>query len=71
MGFEKEILTLLRKIEMRRGHGLNVSRGKRKPNSSPYLKKEIWKLECSVNYKSSPLIDRGIGRSNKDSTLIA
>lgn len=48
MGFEKEILTLLRKIEMRRGHGVNVSRGKRKPNSSPYLKKEIWKLECSA-----------------------
>ena len=47
----------LREMESRNGHGVRVSRGKKR--SSSRSEREIQKLECSVNYNSSPFIAKG------------
>lgn len=44
--FEKEIIAFLRKMELRKGCGVKVSRWSRKSSSS-HLESEIWKVECS------------------------
>ena len=59
-----KIFSLLRKMETRKGRGVCVSGGKNKLNSPSRFKREIQKLECSVNYKNSPLLVRGKGRSS-------
>ena len=38
--FEKEISSLLRKLESRKGRGIEVSGGKRKPFSISHVKRE-------------------------------
>ena len=45
-GFKKEINSLLRKLELRKGRGVKVSGGKRKPLASSGFEREIQKLEC-------------------------
>ena len=69
-GFEKESFSLLRKIEKRRGFGACVSGGTRKLNLTSHFEREILKLECLVNYKSSPLLIRGRERSNGATNLV-
>ena len=46
VGFEKKIIFLLRKIEARKGNGVNASGVKREPNYHPVSKGrfEIWTL---------------------------
>lgn len=68
-GCEKEISSLLRKLESKKGHGVKVSGGKRILPSSSHFEREIRMLECSVNYKSSPLTSRGRERSTGESPL--
>ena len=63
VGFEKEIIALLRKMESRKGNGIKVSRGSRKSSSSR-LEREIQKLECPVNCNCSLLSVREKGESN-------
>lgn len=63
VGFEKEITSLLRKMEARKGCGVRISRGKRKMFSASHVEREIRNLECLVNYNSSPLSVREKGRS--------
>ena len=46
VGFKKEINSLLRKLELRKGRGVKVSGGKRKPLASSGFEREIQKLEC-------------------------
>ena len=69
-GFEKEIFSLLRKMEKMRGCGACVSGGTRKLNLTSHFEREILKLECLVNYKSSPLLIRGRERSNGATNLV-
>ena len=64
VGFEKEISTLLKKMESRKGCGDKASRGSRKSSSS-CLEREIRKLDCSMNYNGVPLAVRGKRGSNK------
>lgn len=47
-GYEKEISSILRKLESQKGRGVKVLRGKRKSLSSSWLDKEIRRLECLV-----------------------
>ena len=61
VGFEKEITSLLRKMEARTGVKFSKGSGK---FSSTCLEKEIQKLECLVNYNCSPLSIKGKGGSN-------
>lgn len=70
VSFEKKIISLLRKTNARRGHGVKALRRKRKPNSSSHFKKEIRKLECSVNYNRSLMIIKDRGRSNGNQVLV-
>lgn len=63
LGFEKEIIALLKKIEARKGHGVKVSKSGRKSSSS-HLEREIWKLECLVNYSGTAITAKGKGGSN-------
>ena len=60
VGFEKEITSILRKMESRKGCGLKVSRASRN-FSSTYLEREIQKLEWLVKYNCSPHSIRGKG----------
>ena len=69
-GFEKEIFSLLRKMEKMRGCGACVSGGTRKLNLTSHFEREILKLECLVNYKSSPLLIRGRERRNGATNLV-
>ena len=57
VGFEKEIIALLKKMELIKGHGVKVLRGSRKSLFSR-LEREIQKLECSVNYNGTLLAIR-------------
>ena len=68
-GDGKEISSLLRKMESRKGRGVKVSRGNRKSFSCTCLEGEIRKLECSVNYNYSPLSVKGRGKSSGVSAL--
>ena len=56
-GFEKEICTLFKKMELRKGRGMRISGGKKRFFSC--FEREIRKLECLVNYNSSLFIARG------------
>ena len=58
-GFEKKICALVRKMESRKGRDVRVTRSKKR--SSSRFKREIRKLEYSVNYNSSLFIARGRG----------
>ena len=58
-GFEKEICALIRKMESRKGRGIWMLGGKKRGSS--HFEREIRKLECSVNYNSSPFTARGKG----------
>ena len=69
VGFEKEISTLLKKMESRKGCGVKASRGSRKSSSS-CLEREIRKLDCSMNYNGIPLAIRGKKGSNKGFVLL-
>ena len=62
LGFIKEISSLLRKLEAKKGRGVKVSRGRRKSKSSSRLEKEIRRLECSINYDSALTAIKGKGR---------
>ena len=77
VGFENEILSLLRKMDARRGHGGKVRGGgamgggwKRKPKALSCFNREIQKLECLVNYNRSPMFARGKERSNGDQAIV-
>ncbi|RVW95945.1 Pseudouridylate synthase 7-like [Vitis vinifera] len=59
---EKEINSLLRKLEVKKGCGVKVFGGRRKSLSSLQLEKEIRRLKCSVNYNSVPFTLKGKGR---------
>ena len=61
MGFEKEICTVFRKMESRKGWGMRMSGGKKR--SSSRFEREIQKLECLVNNNSSLFTARGKGSS--------
>ena len=52
-------------MESRKGTGVRVSRGKKIPLSSR-PEREIRKLECSVNYNSSPFNSKEQGRGVGD-----
>ena len=65
-----KIFSLLRKMEKMRGCGACVSGGTRKLNLTSHFEREILKLECLVNYKSSPLLIRGRERSNGATNLV-
>ena len=57
MGFENEIISLMKKMDARRGHGDKaLGEGERKLKASSYFNRGIRKLECSVN--RSPLLAR-------------
>lgn len=69
VGFENEIISLLRKTDARRGNeGMALGR-KMNPKASSRFDREIQKLECSINYNKSPLVARGRGRSIGDQAL--
>ena len=68
--YEKEIFSLLRKIETRKGCGVCVLGKKKKLNSTSRFEREIQKLECSVNYKNSPLLVKGKGGEARSQTLL-
>ena len=57
--FEKEISSLLKKLELRKGCGVKVSGRKRSTPSTSHFEQKIHKLECSVNYNKSPATVRG------------
>lgn len=61
-GLEKEINSLLKKMESRKVHRVKVARGKKKLLLTTWLEKEIQKLECLVNYNCSPLLAKGKGK---------
>ena len=48
-GYEKEISSLLRKLELQKGQGVKVLGGRRKSMFSSWLDKEIQRLKCFVN----------------------
>ena len=58
----KEINSLLRKLEVKKGCGVKVFGGRRKSLSSSQLEKEIQRLKCSVNYNSVLFTLKGKGR---------
>ncbi|RVW72273.1 hypothetical protein CK203_054916 [Vitis vinifera] len=55
-GNEKEIASLLRKMENRKGRRVSVV--KRRPSSTPHFVRELRNLECSVNYCNSSKKER-------------
>lgn len=63
--FEKEISTLLRKMESRKDCRVKVTGGKRKIFSSTHLDCEIRKLECSVNYNLQVLSSLSQGKGQE------
>ena len=63
--FEKEISTLLRKMESRKDCRVKVTGGKRKIFSSTHLDCEIRKLECSVNYNLQVLSSLSQGKGEE------
>lgn len=69
VGFENEIISLLRKIDARRGHDGKASRAK-KPNTSSCFNKELQKWEFLVKYNKSPLLARRRGKSIRDQTFV-
>lgn len=54
VSFEKEISSLLKKLETRKRRGVKRLGEKKIFLSSSRFDREIRKLECSVNYNSSP-----------------
>ena len=62
VGFEKEINSLLRKIESRKGRGVKVVGGKKKSFLATHLEREILKLECPGNYDCSFVLVKVRGR---------
>ena len=63
--FEKEISTLLRKMESRKDCRVKVTGGKRKIFSSTHLHCKIRKLECSVNYNLQVLSSLSQGKGQE------
>ena len=61
---------LLKNLEARKGLGVKVSGERRKHFSTSHFERELRKLECSINYNSSPYTFRGKWRSTKDSTRV-
>lgn len=49
-GFEKEVESLLRKLEVRKGRKVVGSSVKRKPSSASHAKRVLQKLECFANF---------------------
>lgn len=70
VGFEKEIRSLLKKLEARKGRGVKVSGGKRSLRLASHFERELRNLESSVNYNSAPCTMRGKGRSTGVSTPV-
>lgn len=66
-GFGKEISSLLKKLELRNEHVVKISIEKRSIPSTSHFEKEIYKLECSINYNKSPTPVKERGRSFGDS----
>lgn len=58
-GFKKEINSLLKKLDLKKGRGVMVLGGRIKPLASSRFEREIRKLECSVNYNNSPSTIKG------------
>ena len=53
-GFEKEINSLLKNLEARKGRGVKVLGGRRKHFLTSHFERELLKLEYLINYDSSP-----------------
>ena len=66
VGFEKEISSLLKKLQSRKESGVNGLGGKKKILLSSCFERKIRKLECSINYNSSLSTVRGKGRGFKE-----
>lgn len=64
MRCEKEINSLLKKPETKRGHGVKITRRKKKSPLATHLEKDMRKLECSVHYNCFPLSYRGRRRGS-------
>ena len=62
LGYEKEISSILRKLESQKGRGVKVLGGKSKSLSSSWLDKEIQRLKCFANYNSAMSIVKGKGK---------
>ena len=52
-GFDKEVDSLLRKLEARKGQRVVGLTGKRRPSHASWFERELRKLDCSVNYNLS------------------
>ena len=52
-GYEKEIVSLLRKSEAKKGYRVVALSIKRRPSSMSDFDRELCKLECLVNYNKS------------------
>ncbi|RVW20140.1 hypothetical protein CK203_116799 [Vitis vinifera] len=52
-GYEKEIVSLLRKLEAKKGYRVVALSIKRRPSSMSDFDRELCKLECLVNYNKS------------------
>ena len=63
LGFEKDVMSLLRKMEARREYSLSL-RAKRKSIRISRFVRELQRLEYSVGYKNSSKNERGCGRSS-------
>ena len=64
MSFKKEINSLLKILESRRGCGVKIVGEKKKSPLATQSEREIIKLERSVNYGCSQLSARGRGRGS-------
>ena len=51
--FKKEISSLLKNLEARKGHGVKISDRKKNHLLASYLERELRKLEYATNYNSS------------------
>lgn len=56
VGFENEIISMLMKIDERRGQDGKASGAKKKPNTSSHFNRELRKWEFLVKYNKSPLL---------------
>lgn len=70
VGFENEIISMLMKIDARRGHDGKASGAKKKPNTSSHFNRELRKWEFLVKYNKSPLLAGSRGKSIGDQTFV-
>ena len=69
VGFEKEIRSLLKKLEARKWCGAKGAGSERSHYPVSHFERELHKLESSVNYNSSPCTIKGNERITGASTF--